>query len=276
MPTKTAVKSVKKTESIEIAKPKVAKDWVVPVLVGAIVVAAFAVGFLYGKVSVYEKLGLSGKEAADKLAPSQEKPVAESPLSVNNLKANAKKLKLDQKKFDACLDESKFAQKVKDQAAEGQELGVNGTPSFFINNKISFSGAYPLETFKAIIDFELSKGDWKKPPAALATMFDGKEENGEATIMTKPIELGKSFVRGQASAQVKIVEYSDFECPFCGKANATVEQLRKDYGDKISIEYRHFPLGFHANAQKAAEAAECAGEQSKFWEMHDLLFASGE
>jgi protein-disulfide isomerase len=73
---------------------------------------------------------------------------------------------------------------------------------------------------------------------------------------------------------VTIIEYSDFECPFCARAQPTLEQLKDIYGDQIQIEFRHFPLSFHANAQKAAEASECARDQGMFWEYHDILFAN--
>jgi protein-disulfide isomerase len=79
---------------------------------------------------------------------------------------------------------------------------------------------------------------------------------------------------GSASAPVQIVEFSDFECPYCSRAANTVEEIKKKYGDKVSVVYRYFPLEFHSHAQKAAEAAACAADQGKFWEMHDKLFAN--
>ena len=82
-------------------------------------------------------------------------------------------------------------------------------------------------------------------------------------------------VEGDASAPVTIIEFSDYECPYCERfySDALV-QLRKEYVDtgKVKIIFRDFPLSFHANAQKAAEAAECAGEQNKYYGMHDKLF----
>lgn len=84
-------------------------------------------------------------------------------------------------------------------------------------------------------------------------------------------------VKGDADAPVTIVEFSDFECPFCGRyAEQTYPQIVEEYIEtgKVKYIFRDFPLSFHANAQKAAEAAECAGEQGKYFEMHDLLFAN--
>ncbi len=83
---------------------------------------------------------------------------------------------------------------------------------------------------------------------------------------------------GDEDAPVTMIEWSDFECPFCGRFySQTEEQLIQQYVDtgKVKFVYRDFPLSFHPNAQKAAEAGECADEQGKFWEMHDLLFEQG-
>ncbi len=86
-------------------------------------------------------------------------------------------------------------------------------------------------------------------------------------------------VRGNANAKVTLVEYSDFECPFCKRFHDdAMKNVLKDYVEtgKVKVVYKHFPLPFHPNAQKAAEAAECANDQGKFWEMHDKLFAMQE
>lgn len=84
-------------------------------------------------------------------------------------------------------------------------------------------------------------------------------------------------IRGKADAKVTIIEYSDYQCPFCQKHEKTMQQIAKDFPNDVRIIYRHFPLSsIHPFAQKASEASECASAQGKFWEMHDQLFILGE
>ena len=85
-------------------------------------------------------------------------------------------------------------------------------------------------------------------------------------------------VKGDKNAPVTIVEWSDFECPYCARFyEQTLNLIDEQYikTGKVKLIYRDYPLGFHNNAQKAAEAAECSDEQGKFWEMHNLLFEKG-
>lgn len=80
-------------------------------------------------------------------------------------------------------------------------------------------------------------------------------------------------IRGNKNAEITLLEYSDFECPFCSRFHPTMIQVLNEYKDKVRWVYRHFPLtSIHPNAQKAAEASECASEQGKFWEMADKMF----
>jgi len=80
---------------------------------------------------------------------------------------------------------------------------------------------------------------------------------------------------GNGAAPVTIVEFSDFECPFCSRAASTLHRIAQAYGDRVRVVYRDFPLASHRMASRAAEAAHCADEQGKFWEMHDRLFSKG-
>jgi len=88
------------------------------------------------------------------------------------------------------------------------------------------------------------------------------------------VEIGDSPVRGAADAPVTIVEFSDFQCPYCGRVGPTLERLLEEYPGQVRVVYKHLPLSFHEHALPAAKAAVAAGRQGKFWEMHDALFAS--
>jgi len=89
-----------------------------------------------------------------------------------------------------------------------------------------------------------------------------------------PISLKNNSLRGAADAPVTIVEFADFECPFCQQIEPVVEKLIADYSGKVAFAFKDFPLPNHANAQKAAEGARCAGAQGKYWEFHHQLFAN--
>jgi protein-disulfide isomerase len=90
--------------------------------------------------------------------------------------------------------------------------------------------------------------------------------------LAKPVNV-RDHIRGPMNAAVTMVEYGDFECPYCGAAHPVIEHIRRTAGDELRFVYRHFPLSnVHPHAERAAEAAEAAGAQHRFWAMHDLLF----
>ncbi len=88
-----------------------------------------------------------------------------------------------------------------------------------------------------------------------------------------PVEAGDSPRWGKAEAPVQIIEFSDFQCPACQSAAPVVDGLKARFAGRISVIFRHYPLPFHTEAARAAQASECANEQEKFWEYHDRLFA---
>jgi protein-disulfide isomerase len=92
--------------------------------------------------------------------------------------------------------------------------------------------------------------------------------------LTVPVSE-RDHVRGPATAAVTLLEYGDYQCPYCGAAHPAVQQLERLLADELRFAYRHFPLSqIHEHAYQAAEAAEAAGAQGRFWELHDLLFAN--
>ncbi|MEA2333494.1 MAG: Na+:H+ antiporter, NhaA family [Thermoleophilaceae bacterium] len=91
--------------------------------------------------------------------------------------------------------------------------------------------------------------------------------------LTPPVDPARDHVRGAPDAPLTLVEYGDFQCPYCGDAYPVVGELREHFGERLQFVFRHMPLSdLHPRAQAAAEAAEAAGAQGLFWEMHDRLF----
>jgi len=166
-------------------------------------------------------------------------------------------LGLDTEDFESCVNSGKYSSNVAADLQYGSSIGISGTPGFFINGRI-LSGAQPFSVFQQIIEEELA---------------------GTATDAARvSVDIGDSPVKGDANAPVTIVEFSDYECTYCGRHfSQTYGQIVSEYVDtgKVKMVFKDFPLNFHAKAQKAAEAARCAGEQGDYWGMHDALFTSG-
>ncbi len=175
--------------------------------------------------------------------------------TLNDIKNWAKKIHLDSKAFNACVDARTFTSRVQQDADSALALGFNGTPSFFINGA-SFVGAQPFEAFQKAIDTALANPQQAAQPLLALQAAD--------------------HIQGNADAPVTIMEYSDFQCPFCRSFfDNTLTQIRKTYVDtgRVKLVYRHLPLqDLHPMAQISAEASECAAAQNKFWEMHDAIF----
>jgi protein-disulfide isomerase len=223
-------------------------------------------------------------EMHDKLFANQQN------LKQPDLEKYAQELGLDMGKFKAFLAAKSGQKRIDADLALGQQIGVQGTPNFFVNGR-PLRGALPYEEFKKVIDEELKTADKfvaqgtpanqvyarlmataRTAPAPVAAAPAPKGNAAGPEVYKVPV--GDAPTKGGKQPKVTIVEFSDFQCPFCGRVNPTLAQLSKDYGDDISISFRHLPLPFHENAMPSAEAAEAAREQGKFWEMHDKLFAN--
>ncbi len=236
-----------------------------PMMVLLLVVGAFFVGRLSSQVDYLQNTTKAKTEdntvAKDKVqAGAGAQAEKKTDITVAGLKDIAKQLNLNETDFAVCLDNGKYAKKIADDQSVGQKWGVKGTPTFFING-VRLVGALPQSQFERVIDAELG---------------GKKQVLGTESDKTGPVKVevsyGSGYVKGKADAVIKMIEFSDFECSFCRRVAPTIKALQVKYGDKLSLEYRHFPLAFHPNAQKAAEASECAGEQGKFWEFHDKIF----
>ncbi len=107
----------------------------------------------------------------------------------------------------------------------------------------------------------------------------GPKETGPTgeSLSSEPLDVNKGWSKGAKEAKVVIIEFSDFQCLFCALVQPTLDQVMELYGDRVRLVYRHFPLTkIHPYALKAAVAAEAAGNQGKFWEMHDKLYQNQE
>lgn len=175
----------------------------------------------------------------------------------------AKQLKLDTKEFTSCMDAGKYADVVANDIENGTSFDVSATPTFFINGR-PLIGAQPYTVFEQMIEQEISGNRSPLTP---------EEASGPAQL---DVAKGHLPVLGKEDATITIVEFSDFQCPFCERFFVdTLPELKKNYIDtgKAQLTFRHFPLtSIHPNAETAHRASECANEQGKFWEYHDLLF----
>ncbi len=183
-----------------------------------------------------------------------------------------------------------WATKVDDDHLLAKSLSVTGTPASFING-IEVSGAQSFAAMQTTIDselakararlasgtlpgrlyVELSKANYTSAPSTVAT---GTAPTGPEVIYKVPI--GGSPVRGPSAPLVTIVEFGDYQCPFCGRAESTMTTLRKDYPNDVRFVWKNKPLPFHNRALPAAELAQ-EGRAEKgdttFWSLHDAMFA---
>jgi len=207
------------------------------------------------------------------------------------LERYARDLGLDLPRFRADLDTRAHRRELDRQIEMGNQLGVRSTPIFFVNGK-PVVGARDLGVFVGVIEEELARARSVVragvPKANLyeAIMGTGKEhgtadevEDRQSLTLEEgeryPVPLGRaSHAEGPADALVTIVEFSDFQCPYCRRAAPTVRKLREHFGDKLRVVYRHFPVAGHDHALLAAEAAIEAGAQGKFWPYHDQLLGN--
>ena len=184
-----------------------------------------------------------------------------------------------------------WAAEVEADMAEAEKLGVNGTPTFFVNG-VQVVGQQSFEELKVLIDGQLKAAQAKVAagtPRALVYVELAQENRVNApapppeeddppedTKTVFKVPVGRSPARGGAAALVTIVEFGDYECPFCGRVEATLTALRRKYGDDLRVVFKDAPLDFHEHALPAAEAAlEVRAEKgdAAFWSMHDALFA---
>ncbi len=191
-------------------------------------------------------------------------------------------VEIDEAAMRECLDSGRYTDAVNADLAEGQSLGVNGTPGFFVNG-YPVPGAQPYEVFQQVIALA-EEGRLAEAYSQAPGPNDGKAQATATALAVQPadVPLGEEPAKGSPDAPITIVEYSDFQCPFCLRHfQQTLPQLQS-YIDAGQVRYifKDFPIhSIHPQAQKAHESARCArelGGNEAFWTMHDLLFMNQE
>jgi len=143
---------------------------------------------------------------------------------------------------------------------------------FYNDNKARINGSF-ADTARDIRDYLMDREHEK----LFSAYIESLKKNYKVTSYLEPVRTTVATAgypsKGPANAAVTIVEFSDFECPYCGGFYPTLKEIEKNYKDKIRIVYRQFPLtSIHPHALKAAEASMCANDQGQFWQMHDAMF----
>jgi protein-disulfide isomerase len=185
----------------------------------------------------------------------------------------ADQLSLDVDAFEQCLGDGERGEIINQHLALGNQLGVTGTPTFFINDKMVV-GAQPTAVFIEVIEREL-----EGPPSSIEDYSQTIQELAATDpprfrVIDEPLDVSGAEIHGNPDAPVMVAEFSDFQCPFCQRwVEQSMEPIRDMLGEDVAFAFMHFPLTqIHANAGFASFGAICAGEQDSFWEMHDLLF----
>ncbi len=162
---------------------------------------------------------------------------------------------------------------------QGHSSGGGGLiASALILGAAILGGAYWVTTSidrstAQIADLNESLKTAAKAPAPAAAARPSAPGRPDPTKVYE-IELGSAPIRGSEDAKVTIVEWADFQCPFCVRVHPTLEKLGEEYGDQVRFAFKHLPLSMHKKARAAHEATEAAHRQGKFWEMHDRIFAN--
>ena len=213
---------------------------------------------------------------------------ASVPEPITYVTALAEDAGVEMDAFETCMADPQIETQINEGVAAGQALGFTGTPSFRFTSSESgesftMIGAYPLATFTQWIDAILAG---EAPPQEEQVETEPPElpfwanAEGLAPDPDRPgYTLAGDEYKGNPEASVVVVEFSDFQCPACQQhsllVQPTLDQELVETGDILWV-YKHLPLEMHPQSLVAAVAAECAADQGKFWEMHDLLFESAD
>ncbi len=196
---------------------------------------------------------------------------------------------MDEQQFVQDYEAPQTAARIDQDKKLGDRVGVRGTPHFFVNGE-RVRGAKPLAAFDEVVKRQL--GDARDALAAKQATDDNlyakmvakhyqKEEHHiyrhpsppPQKVEYVPVDKHDPVFGNAKDPLVTIVEFADFQCPFCERASATVDQIKKNYGKKVRFVYKQLPLSMHPQAQQAAQAALAAHQQGKFWPMYAALYS---
>ena len=210
-----------------------------------------------------------------------EKHVKPKLIEIDSERYDAMREGLDEMIAEELVKQEAAARKVTPEALEKTEVTDKVTAptdaeiqKLYDENKEALNNA-PLEGVKPRLVDYLKQQKAEERREAFVTELRGKYKT---TVSLSPpivqVETAGRPERGPAKAPVTIIEFSDYECPFCKRAEPTVEKVMLAYKDQIRLVFRDFPLAMHQHARGAAEAAGCANAQGKFWEYHSKLFSA--
>lgn len=239
---------------------------------------AFTACSLLATAAVAEPLATVGDQKIERA--EVEKAVAGQLVAIENNRYKALREGLDAMVAETLMElEAKARGVTVQELANAEIMAKAGEPTddevkaLYEQHKDSFKGASLDDMRPRLVDY-LKQG---KLAAQQETLLTALRAKYPTTIALRPptvkVDVG-SRVKGPANAPVTIVEFSDYECPFCKRAEPSIKQVMDTYGDKIRLSYRDYPLDFHANARPASLAAHCANAQGKFWEYHEKVMAS--
>lgn len=222
---------------------------------------------------------IAGKEI------SEEELLGDSKIEFFDLKKKEYELKMD--RLNALMveliigEEAKKANMTTDDFVNKKVLKSDGKVSDaefkqFVKEKQVPEAQITPQIKERINSFIISQ---KKEKAIQAYLASLTKSNPVEVYFQKPkmdikIELGKAPSIGSEKATVKVVAFSDFQCPYCSRGAKTIHDIKKKYGNKVQIAFKHFPLSFHKDAKPVSEASMCINEQNtdKFWKFHDVVF----
>lgn len=194
----------------------------------------------------------------------------------------AQELGLNTGDYNTCMESNRYDEAIAENIQEATSNGVSGTPFFFVDGYGVINGAQPISVFNQVVELaekdELVQAIVDSRRQQLQQQAQEQQQPQQPAAPSgepKDVPVDGAFAIGDPNAPVTIVEFTDYQCPFCARHYSnTFGSLKAEYIDQGLVYYvfKDFPLSFHQQAAAASQAARCAGDQGQFVEMHDVLF----